>query len=239
MVSMYFPRNLLKRNSSTLEERFSPEKFLSITKGCHTSVNSILQSMCDNLCSSVGWDISQLPLSWDIAKLLSYCTSNSARPQIKKKIPLRAVSEDLKNILVLQHLVDCSQTDNDAEQPERSHGLEVPQDFKKPKKVERRGEMSEQIGNYPVDLTAGYHTMFVYCDLVQNEILRDTQIALRRAAPLGDNKRQRKFTRIQGRRAITSSIHSLTIAFRSEAGGLIPFSSQGKTNLTLQFRQTK
>ena len=68
MVSMYVPRNLLKRNSSTLEEEFSPEKYFSITKSCYSSVNSILQSMCDNLCSSVGWGISQLPLSWDICE---------------------------------------------------------------------------------------------------------------------------------------------------------------------------
>ena len=121
----------------------------------------------------------------------------------------------------------------------RSHDLEVPQDCKKPKKVERRGEMSEQIGNYPVDLTAGCHTMFVYCDLVQNEILGDTQTALLRAAPLGDNKRQRTFTRNQWRRLIKSSIHSLTIALRNEAGSLILFLSRGRTNLTLQFRQTK
>ena len=96
--------------------------------------------------------------------------------------------------------------------------------------------MSGQIGNYPVDLTAGCHTMFVYCDLVQNEILGDTQTALLRAVPLGDNKRQRTFTRIQWRRV---TIHSLTIALRNEAGGLIPFLSRGRTKLTLQFRQNK
>ena len=33
IVSMYVPRNLLKRNSSTLEEEFSPEKYFSITNG--------------------------------------------------------------------------------------------------------------------------------------------------------------------------------------------------------------
>ena len=126
-----------------------------------------------------------------------------------------------------------------AKQPEGSHDLEVPPECKKPKKVEGRGEMSEQIGNYPVDLTAGCHTMFVYCDFVQNEILGDTQTTLLRAVPLGDNKRQRNFTRIQWRRVIKSSIHSLTIALRNEAGGLISFLSRGRTNLTLQLRQTK
>ena len=99
--------------------------------------------------------------------------------------------------------------------------------------------MGEQTGNYPVDLTAGCHTMFVYCDLVQNEILGDTQTALLRAVPFADNKRQRTFNRIQWRRVIKSSIHSLTIALRIEAGGLIRFLSRGRTNLTLQFRQRK
>ena len=69
---------------------------------------------------------------------------------------------------------------------------------KNQKKIESRGAMIKQFGNYPVDLTAGCRTMFVYCDLVQNEILGDTQTALLKAVPLGDNKRQPTFTRIQG-----------------------------------------
>ena len=136
----------------------------------------------------------------------------------------------------MEYLVDCRQT-NDAKQPEGSHGLEVPQDCKKTK-VEKRSEMSEQIGNYPVVLTTGSHTMFV-CDLVQNKILGETQRALLRTVPFGDKKSQRTFTRIQWRRVIKSSIHSLTIALRNEVGGLIPFLIRGRTNLILQFRQTK
>ena len=135
MVSMYVPRNLLKRNSST-EEKFFPEKYFSITKGCYSSVNSILQSMCDNHCSSVGWDISQLPLSWDIreASQLLHLKFNTTSNKENKKIRLEAVSEDLKNILGLEYLIDCSQTNIYSKQPEGSHDLEVPQDCKKPKK---------------------------------------------------------------------------------------------------------
>ena len=136
MVSMYVPRNLLKRNISMLEEEFSPEKYLSITKGCYSSVNSILQSMCENRCSSVGWDISQLPLSCDIceASQLLHLKFKTTSNKENKKIRLKAVSEDLKNILDLEYLVDCSQTNNDSKHPEGSHDLEVPQDSKKPKK---------------------------------------------------------------------------------------------------------
>ena len=90
MVSQYVRRNMLKRNCSTLQEKFSPEKFSSITKGCYTAVNSILQSMCDNLCSSLGWNISPLPLSWDLCEAsqllrLSFSTtSNQKRKKCEK-----------------------------------------------------------------------------------------------------------------------------------------------------------
>ena len=136
MISMYVPRNLLKRNSSTLQEEFSPEKYFSITEGCYSSVNSILQFMCNNLCSSVGWEISQLPLSWDIgeASQLLHLKFNTTSNKGNKKIRLKAVSQDLKSILGLEYLVDCSQTNNDSKQPEGSHDLEVPQDCKKTKK---------------------------------------------------------------------------------------------------------
>ena len=192
LVSMYVPRNLLKRNSSTLEE-FSPEKYFSITKGCYSSVNSVSSNPCATTSAAVLDGISvNCHLAGTFAKHPSYCTSNSTRLQIKKtkKIRLKAVSEDLKNILSLEYLVDCSQTNNDSKQPEGNHDLEVPQDCEIPKKVGRRREMKEQIGNYPVDLTAGCHTMFVYCDLVQNEILGDTQTALLRAVQKTANVHQ-------------------------------------------------
>ena len=113
---------------------FTREVF--ITKGWYSSVNSTLQSMCDNLCSSVGWDISQLPLSWDIcesSQLLHLKFSTTSNEEMIK-IWFKAVYEDLKNILGLEYWVDCSQTNNDAKQPERSHGLEFQQDCKKRKK---------------------------------------------------------------------------------------------------------
>ena len=136
---MYVPRNLLKRNSSTLEGKCSPEKYFSITKGCYSSVNSILQSMCDNLCSSVGWDISQLPLSWDISEAshLLQLKFNTSNEENKKNPTQSRFRRFQKNTLGLEYLVDCSEATNDSKQPEGSHDLEVPQDCKKSKKVER------------------------------------------------------------------------------------------------------
>jgi len=91
--------------------------------------------------------------------------------------------------------------------------------------------MAELTGDYAVDLAAGCRTMFFFY-LVENEILGDTQTAILRAVPLGDNKRHRTFTRVQWRGVIKSSVQSPTIALRIEAGGLFSFLSRGRTNLT-------
>ena len=82
--------------------------------------------------------------------------------------------------------------------------------------------------------------MFLYCDLVQNEILGDTQTALLRAIPLSSSVKSnhKNFTELQWRRLIKSSIQSITISLRSETGDLIPFFSRGRTNLTLQFKRS-
>ena len=43
------------------------------------------------------------------------------------------------------------------------------------------------LGTFWVDLQGGRHTMFIYCDLVQNEKLGDSQAALLRVIPLQKN----------------------------------------------------
>ena len=44
-------------------------------------------------------------------------------------------------------------------------------------------------GTYPVDLQGGRHTMVLYCDWIQNEILGDAQRSLLRAVPLDTSAR--------------------------------------------------
>ena len=106
-------------------------------------------------------------------------------------------------------------------------------------------------GDFPVDMSGGCHTIFLYCDLVQNEILGDTQTALLRAIPLDDDyyKHRREegtptkqqnyktFSKLQWRRIVKSTVESITVSLRNESGQLVPFLSRGRTNLTLNFRQ--
>ena len=108
---------------------------------------------------------------------------------------------------------------------------------KKLKNCERSS--NEAFDHYPVDLTAGLHTMFVYCDLVQNEILGNTQTVLLRAVLLSSKKSLEAFNKLQWRRVIKGSSHSITISRRNETGDLIRFLFHGRTNITLPLRQVK
>ena len=80
-----------------------------------------------------------------------------------------AKSQDLRNILGLTALIDCQ------------HG-EQRQESKKNCDVNCQDDQQNQrdiavvknSGQWPVDMKAGSHTMFLYCDLVQKEVLGDT-----------------------------------------------------------------
>ena len=97
-----------------------------------------------------------------------------------------------------------------------------------------------------MDLTGDCNTIFLYCDLVLNEILEDTQNALLRAIPVnerqtgGSQQQQnyRTFDNLKLRRIVKSSIKSISVSHRNETGQLIPFPNRGRTNLTLHFRKS-
>ena len=94
-----------------------------------------------------------------------------------------------------------------------------------------------------MNLTAGCNTIFLHCDLIQNEVLGDSQSALLQATPLnerqfGGSQRQqtyRTFGNHQGRRSVKSSIESNSVSLRNGIGHLILFLNSGRTNLTLHF----
>ena len=76
-------------------------------------------------------------------------------------------------------------------------------------------------GQWPVDLKAESHTMFLYCDLVQNEILGDTQTAFFRSIPLeslsctdqreSKEVNHRSFSNLQWERIYKSQFQSITL----------------------------
>ena len=86
---------------------------------------------------------------------------------------VRAKSQDLKNILGLTTIIDCQ------------HG-EQRQESKKTLMATARGSAKSKKNRNCKELksVAGSHTMFLYCHLVQNEILGDIRTALLRSIPL-------------------------------------------------------
>ena len=146
----------------------------------------------------------------------------------KKCIFLETISKNLQNVMGMKTLIDCSE-------------------IGKTNKQVNNSVLPKTIGQFPIDLTGGCNTIFVYCSLVQNEILGDSRIALLRAIPLterpatGNQQQQQQnvgtFGNLQWRRVVKSSIESLSVALRNETGQLVPFLNRGRTNLTLHFRQ--
>ena len=101
------------------------------------------------------------------------------------------------------------------------------------------------LGTFPVDLEGGRHTMFIYCDLVQNKILGGSQAALLRVIPLQENVAStgatcyRTFDKMQWKRLNKSNFQSITISLCDESGQLMPFVSIGRTSITFSFRRRK
>ena len=88
--------------------------------------------------------------------------------------------------------------------------------------------------------------MFLFCDLVQTEILGDTQTALLRSIPLEgfsctDNRERkevdhRSFSNLLWKRIYESEFQSLTLTLANEMGQSMPFLSCGRTIITLALR---
>ena len=92
---------------------------------------------------------------------------------------IRAKSQDSKYILGLTTIIDCQ----DGEQRQESK-MNFDGNCQDDQQNQRDITVVKNSGQWPVDLKAGSHTMFLYCDLVQNEILGDTQTELLRSIPL-------------------------------------------------------
>ena len=199
------------------------EKVGSIKPGVYLSVDQILRSICKKIFGEHVDD--KFPLSWKLdaaSEALKLCYEGSEQ----ECIFLETISKDLQNVLGMKTLIDCSE-------------------LGKTNKQANNSVLSKTIGQFPIDLTGGCNTIFVYCNLVQNEILGDSRTALLRAIPLTErpatgNQQQliyRTFGNLQWRRVVKSSIESISVSLRNETGQLVPFLSRGRTNLTLHFRQ--
>ena len=167
----------------------------------------------------------KFPLSWKVDAASEALKLYYEGSEQKCKF-LETISKDLQNVLGMKTLTDCSE-------------------IGKTNKQANNSVLSKTIGQFPIDLIGGCNTVFVFCNLVQNEILGDSRTALLRAIPLTERpatgiqqqQNYRTFGNLQWRRVVKCSIESISVSLRNETSQLVPFLSCGRTNLTLHFRQ--
>ena len=134
----------------------------------------------------------------------------------------------MKNILGLNTIIDCQDGEQRQESKKNFDGnCQDDQQNQRDIAVERNS------GQRPVDVKAGSHTMSLYCDLVQNEILGDTQAALLRSIPLESlscrDQRERKevnhgsFSNLQWKRIYKSQFQLINLTLANEMGQRMPF----------------
>ena len=209
-----------------------------IKPGCYTSVESILEATSKIATGKkkVGEkrnasspDIVPSLLTWKIDKLsgkihVKFCGSIE-----KDGLKVFTESNDLQNILGTNVIIDCS---------------EGPKEEEKIDAESPSNTIVKHVGKWPVDLNAGSHTMFLYCDLVQNQTLGDKQTALLRSVPLKSvtmvqtlgEMNHKSFTNLQWKRVIKPQFQSINVFLANEMGQKMPFLSCGRTNVTLAFR---
>ena len=100
------------------------------------------------------------------------------------------------------------------------------------------------LSDFPVDLHAGCHTMYAYCDLLGNEILGDKNTKLLRVVPLSsmatDNFPTSYFpvSNLQFKVVEKRYFNDIEIKLCDETGKIIPFLGIGRTNVTLLFKKS-
>ena len=239
-ISMAIPAAFERQSPSTLLFYTAPVKH-RLKPGCYTSVDSILASITKIAMGEEQIGRKRISSSPDnVLSLLSWKVDNVTRKlHVKfcgnhKQYGLRIFTEsnDLRNILGTNVIIDCGESQKEAVEEIDTESAS--------------NTIVKHVGKWPVDLNAGSHTMFLYCDLVQNQTLGDKQTALLRSIPvkslalvqtLGEMN-HKSFSNLQWKRVIKSQFQSINVTLANEMGQKIPFLSCGRTNVTLAFRPT-
>ena len=95
------------------------------------------------------------------------------------------------------------------------------------------------IADYPVDVCAGTHLMFIYLDIIHYQIVGDTKAPLLRvidtnrrvkngyACTIEPNHRK-VFSNLDFKKLLVNIISNISVNLRTETGGIVPFAGGGK-----------
>ena len=114
-------------------------------------------------------------------------------------------------------------------------------------KLMKSNETKAYYGEFPADLCAGKHLIFIYTNIIGYQYV-DAKAPLLRVI---DSKQRLKngsgcelepthrivFSNLDYKKLLSNTIQSISIELRNETGQLVPFSGTGKVILTLQFKK--
>ena len=103
-------------------------------------------------------------------------------------------------------------------------------------------------GEFPANLCAGKHLIFIYTNIIECQYVGDTKAPLLRVIDLKQRLKNGSvceleptdrivFTNLDYRKLLTNTIQSISIELRTETGQLVPFSGTGKVILTLHIKK--
>ena len=106
-----------------------------------------------------------------------------------------------------------------------------------PNKVISRTSTAERA----VDLTHGFHDLYVYCDVIQSQYVGDELVPLLRIVPVEGKDGERiskSFIRPQYLPVSRKQFETIEVNIKRDTGESVPF-EVGKVLLTLHFRQSR
>ena len=220
-----------------------PPKKISIPQGIYQSADQVLEKICERVYNSgkqQTW-----PIAWSVSRHSQLLRIRPAAAAAKRdRSNEKNQDEEAGFITADTNTSEDESVSNDNDKTIRLVSL----DLKNVLGVEDLLPNSTPI--FPVDISGGRHTMFVYCDLIQDEILGNTFTSLLRTVALianTEDEETRKgsiisnhsLSNLQWKTVVKSSFQSISITLRDETGQLMPFLSVGRTCLTLKFRQVQ
>ena len=230
MVSMRVPPQF--RKEPALE--FSTPEVHYIKAGCSSSIDDIMDAIMKsaarkdkgNNLSPTNQESTEAAspsgkISWKVDRATQEFHVKFCGNVEQDCLVIQAISKDLKNILGMTTIIDCQ----NAEQRQDSN-KNFNSGFYGNQQHTSELTVVKTSWQWPVDLNAGSHTMFLFCDLVRNETLGDTQTALLRSIPLESlfsTKRRkevnhRSFSNLQWKRIYKSQFQSFTLTLAKEMG---------------------
>ena len=197
---------------------------ISIPQGTYQSADQVLEKICERVYNSRKQQT--CPIEWSVSRhsqLLRIRPAAAKRDRSNEKNQ----DEEVGFITADTNTSEDEIVSNDNDKTIRLVSL----DLKNILGVEDLSPNSIPI--FPVDIAGGRHTMFVYCDLIQDEILSNTFTSLLRTVALianTENEENRKgsiisyrsFSNLQWNTIVKYSFQSIPITLRDETGQLMP-----------------